>query len=217
MGTVEHKIGKQEGGSSHHSIKRMAQNALSSLDVKRMNSFADIGAGLGQGSRWFWDDMPSGYLVDHAVQLDELPAHIHYVPADLNESWPLADHSIELLISLEVIEHLENPRHFFRQMNRVMQADGYAFISTPYNLNLTARILFLLKGQHRHFQDFSYPAHITALLPVDFRRLALETGFELLAFHYNYMDVLPVFKTGIHIKHPLFSNSVGVLLKKVRP
>lgn len=214
MTTTTSLIGKQDEGSSHISVKQMAQRALSGLPWQRIRHFADIGAGQGFSSRWLWDKVPAGCLVDHAVQLHELPAHIQYLTGDLNLSWPLPDASTDLLISLEVIEHLENPRHFFREMQRVMTPGGYAFVSTPHNLNLVARLLFLFRGQHRHFQDYSYPAHITPLLPVDFRRLATENGLTLEGMYYNYMDVLPVLKKGIRIPHPLFSNSLGVLLKK---
>jgi SAM-dependent methyltransferase len=208
------QVGKQDQGTSHGSIKQMAQRALATVDLSRVEAFADIGAGMGHSSKWLWQSIPKGFLLDHAVQRNDLPPHISYKIADLNAAWPFPAQALDLLISLEVIEHLENPRHFFREMQRVLRPGGYAFISTPYNLNLTARLLFLLKGQHRHFQDLSYPAHITALLPVDFRRMAKETGLAILSFHYNNYDVLPFLKSGFRFRHPLFSNSIGVLLMR---
>lgn len=209
-------IGKQEAGTSHISIKKMAEKAMAGLSLKEGVSLADIGAGLGASSRWLWPRAEKVWLVDHAVQRNDLPAHVQYKVGDLNDSWPLETVSVDLLISLEVIEHLENPRRFFREMHRVLVPGGTAFISTPHNLNLMARLLFLLKGQHRHFQDLSYPAHITPLLPVDFKRLAKETGFTPPVFFYNHFDVLPLFKTGYCLPFPLFSNTLGIMVSKLR-
>jgi hypothetical protein len=70
-------------------------------------------------------------------------------------------------------------------------------------------------GQNRYFQDYSYLAHITALLPLDFQRIANETDFRLVSTHYNYLDVLPGLKKQIQIRHRYFSNSVEFLLQKV--
>jgi 2-polyprenyl-3-methyl-5-hydroxy-6-metoxy-1,4-benzoquinol methylase len=207
------EIGKQQAGSSHYSIKQMALKALASLTDGQFDSMADIGSGTGTFA------MEMKAQADHVVLLDAsppaaLPQGFTAFVCDLNNTWPLPHESVSLAVALEVIEHLENPRHFFREMHRILKSGGYGFVSTPYNLNLVARCLFLLKGQHRHFQDFSYPAHITPLLPVDISRLATETGFRILSVHYNYTDVLPLLKREIHIRHPLFSNSFGVLLKK---
>jgi len=206
-------IGKQQDGSSHYSIKQMALKALASLADGQFDSMADIGSGTGTFA------MEMKAQVAHVVLLDAsppaaLPQEFTAFVCDLNNTWPLPHESVSLAVALEVIEHLENPRHFFREMHRIIMPGGHAFISTPYNLNLLARFLFFFKGQHRHFQDFSYPAHITALLPVDISRLATETGFSILSVHYNYTDVLPLLKREFHIRHPLFSNSFGVLLKK---
>jgi|LakMenE18May11ns_1017448.scaffolds.fasta_scaffold9883862_2 SAM-dependent methyltransferase len=208
-------VGKQDNGSSHASIKYMARKALGFLADQPIDVLADIGAGMGDSSRWLWDNVRSGYLVDYEPQTGDIPPNLQYLAADLNGPWPINERSVSLLISLEVIEHLENPRHFFREMHRVLNDGGYAFVSTPYNLNLTARLLFALKGQHRHFQDFSYPAHITPLLPVDFRRMATETGFYIHSVHYNYYDIWPILKKKVGLRHRLFSNAIGFLMQKL--
>jgi SAM-dependent methyltransferase len=207
------EIGKQQEGSSHYSIKEMALQALATLPQASLTSFADIGSGNGSFARLMAAKVKEGILLDASPPAD-IPAGFIGLVCDLNHHWPLPADAIPLAIALEVIEHLENPRHFFRELHRIIVPGGYAFISTPYNLNLIARFLFLFKGQHRFFQDYSYPAHITALLPIDIQRMANETGFRMLSMHYNYLDVLPGLKTHIHIRHRYFSNSVGFLLQK---
>jgi SAM-dependent methyltransferase len=207
------EIGKQQEGSSHYSIKEMALRALATLPQASFTSFADIGSGNGSFARSMSGKVKAGFLLDADPPAD-VPDGFTGLVCDLNHAWPLPADAIPLAVALEVIEHIENPRHFFRELHRVTAPGGYSFISTPYNLNLMARFLFLLKGQHRFFQDYSYPAHITALLPIDIKRIANETGFRLLSTHYNYLDVLPGLKKQVHIKHRYFSNSIGFLLQK---
>lgn len=209
------RVGVQQEGTSHGSIKQMAMHALQNLPWANIRFFADIGTGQGDSSRWFWHKVEAGYLLDHENHAPGIPPHIRFLASDLNHAWPIDNHACNFAVSLEVIEHLENPRHFFRELYRILKQGGYAFISTPHNLNLIARLLFLCKGQHRFFQDYSYPAHITALLPVDIERIAGETGFRILSTHYNYFDVLPVWKRSFSIRSPLFSNSIGFLLQKI--
>ena len=79
------------------------------------------------------------------------------VQADLNSDWPIPTHYVDFGFALEVIEHVENPRHFFRQMKRITKPGGHIFITTPNNHSLSSKLTFLLRGQHRYFQEASYP------------------------------------------------------------
>ena len=205
-------IGKQEEGTSSISIKSMAKKAITPLLSKNL-IIADVGCGRGDFAETLKEYATKLILVDY-----DPPKFIwdnsEVFQADLNQKWPIANEAVDLLISLEVIEHLENPRFYFREVSRVLKRGGYAFISTPHSINLIARFLFLLKGQHRYFQDESYPAHITALLPIDFVRMASEYNLSLISKHYNYHDVLPFFGIDFYIKSHLFSDSIGFLLYK---
>jgi 2-polyprenyl-3-methyl-5-hydroxy-6-metoxy-1,4-benzoquinol methylase len=207
-----HPVGIQQEGSSHPSIKRMAWKALRQTGKDYFETVADIGGGAGA----FAAQLAPIAGTLHLLDADPGKPAVNVLPhaCNLNEEWPIADQTIDLLISLEVIEHLENPRHFFRQMNRILKPGAFALITTPYNLNFFARLLFLFKGQHRHFQDYSYPAHITVLLPIDLIRLAAENDLQITGWFYNHHDVLPLFKKGIFWPSSLFSNSIGVLLQK---
>lgn len=49
---------------------------------------------------------------------------------------PLADASMDMLLSSEVVEHLPDPRPAIAEMTRVLKPGGYAFITTPNPHNL---------------------------------------------------------------------------------
>ncbi len=52
--------------------------------------------------------------------------------ADLNERIPLADHSVDVIISIQVLEHLSSPHQAMREMARVLKPDGHLFMTTPF-------------------------------------------------------------------------------------
>ena len=53
-------------------------------------------------------------------------------------------------------------------------------------------LTLLLKGQFSAFQDGSYPAHRTALLEIDLRRIMTECGLRDLAVTFTRLGRLPL-------------------------
>src|SRR5690606_15358656 len=93
---------------------------------------------------------------------------------------------------IETIEHLENPRAFMRELRRVARPGGLVIVSTPNQLSLLSLATLALKGRFSAFQDNSYPAHLTALLEVDLRRIAAECGLENVGVRYTHHGRLPL-------------------------
>lgn len=55
-----------------------------------------------------------------------------FFKADLSrDSIPLPDERVDLVLALEVIEHLVNPDHMLREARRVLRSGGSLVISTP--------------------------------------------------------------------------------------
>jgi 2-polyprenyl-3-methyl-5-hydroxy-6-metoxy-1,4-benzoquinol methylase len=210
------QIGKQEKGHSELFTKRMAMEAISYLNLNTADKVAaDIGAGEGQLTRILSNKFREVYMVD-VYTPEMLPANTKFVRSDLNEKWELPDNSIDFAFSLEVLEHVENPRHFFRQLNRILKPNGYAFITTPNNHSIYSKLTFLLKGEHRYFQDPSYPAHITALMKKDLMRLADEHNMKILQWSWANEDALPLVHYRLKLRGKLFSQSIGLLVQKLK-
>jgi SAM-dependent methyltransferase len=66
--------------------------------------------------------------------------------ADINLRLPLADHSFDLVVSVEGIEHLENPHSFLREANRVLKDGGWLILTTPNIVSLRSRVRFMGSG-----------------------------------------------------------------------
>ena len=71
--------------------------------------------------------------------------------------------SFGLVTAIEVIEHLESPIGFLRNVRRLLASDGVAVITTPNVDSMPARAKFLLKGKIRTMDEYSEPTHISPI------------------------------------------------------
>ncbi len=128
------------------------------------------------------------YIGCDLVAYDEFPSasYAQLVQADLNRPLPLSDSCADLVVSVETIEHLENPRAFVRELARIVRPGGRVVLTTPNQLSWLNKVTLVAKNQHNAFQEAPglYPGHITALLEEDLRRIALECGLEKIEIHY---------------------------------
>jgi SAM-dependent methyltransferase len=84
-----------------------------------------------------------------AVDIDE-SAGTHlgaaFQKTDLNTKLPFPDRTFDIVVSVEGIEHLENPHSFLRELNRVLKDDGRLILTTPNIVSLRSRVRFLGSG-----------------------------------------------------------------------
>ena len=205
-------IGKQVEGGSSKSIYKMALNAVNGEDISE-NRILDVGGGRGEFSkRLLKRGAKNITLLDYAPSIDnEL---VQEKQCDLNETWPVPENTYDLVFGLEVIEHLENPRFFFREVRRALKRSGEAFISTPNNESFFSRLNFFLNGEHRYFQDSCYPAHITPITSYDIKRICGELNLKIRKIVYSSVDTIPKVEWKIKGGGKMFSGNFGVLIEK---
>lgn len=194
----------------------MAERATAAaIGEARIPRAADVGGGRGEWARTLSERSDFVLLVDYAPpDPATLPSNVATVQGDLNDPWPIPDASIDFAFALEVIEHVENPRHFFREIARILAPDGFAFLSTPNNHSAASKLTFLLRGQHRLFQEPSYPAHITPLLICDVKRIAAESQLDVVSLFWSNQDTIPRLHWRLPLGGKWFSDAVGVLCRK---
>jgi SAM-dependent methyltransferase len=71
---------------------------------------------------------------------------IEFLASNLNVKWPFADHEVDHLIAMAVIEHLFDPFHAFREIKRCLSKHGTAYVDLPLVTGLRNRIRLLLGG-----------------------------------------------------------------------
>lgn len=181
-------------GASGEAIYRMVAAAIA---ARHPGGGTLLDAGCGSGRLWpFVRGRFDRYLGVDAVRYDGFPAEGEFHAADLDaQALPFAG-AAEVVAAVETIEHLENPRAFVRALARAARPGGWVIVTTPNQLSLLSRATLVARGEHNAFREASYPAHITALLEVDLRRIAAECGLEEVAVEFSGSGRLP--GTGRH-------------------
>ncbi|MFL5383106.1 MAG: methyltransferase domain-containing protein [Longimicrobiaceae bacterium] len=180
--TVEERA-RASLGASGEAIYRMVAAAVA---ARHPGGGTLLDVGCGSGRLWpFVRGRFDRYVGVDAVRYDGFPEEGEFHAADLDaQALPFAD-AAEVVAAVETIEHLENPRAFVRALARAAKPDGWVIVTTPNQLSLLSRATLLAKGEHNAFRDASYPAHITALLEVDLRRIAAECGLQEVAVEFS--------------------------------
>ncbi len=178
------KASEESKGTSTSAVIDHALKAA--LEMGTTRSMLEYGAGMGDLIRRLvaagWSGAITG--ADLFARPEGLPEHVAWVQEDLNRSLQVPDASFDVVVSTEVIEHLENPRAVAREFARLLRPGGRVLLTTPNQESLRSLVSLVVAGHFALFQDSCYPAHITALLRKDLLRVFQEAGFVNIQFSY---------------------------------
>lgn len=185
---------RQSRGISNEEIYRMVSRALAARGASG-EVLVDVGCGTGTLASFVRPRFRRYVGVD-AVAYEGFPADSQFHLLDLDTGRvPLPDGYADAVTAVEVIEHLENPRAFVRELARLVRPGGWVAVSTPNQLSLLSLLSLVVKRRFAHFQDAHYPAHLTALLEVDLRRIAAECGLQEVGIEYSRHGRVPLTPT----------------------
>ena len=103
------------------------------------------------------------------------------------DRFPFDDNSVDCVVATEIIEHLENPWFFVREISRVLKPKRKLILSMPNSWNIVSRLLFLKRGILECY-GLNLPHHLWAPNKELFK-MALK-NFRLIKKFYNQRERL---------------------------
>jgi SAM-dependent methyltransferase len=136
---------------SHPKTRETMMRLIGELSFEGMRVL-ELGAGSGLMSQTLEAHFHNkGYVKNSILAVDLQPeafgaSNIPFERWDLNESFSCGSEQFDLVFSIEVIEHLQNPYKFIAECERVLRPGGVLILTTPNNLHIGSRFKYLRSG-----------------------------------------------------------------------
>ncbi|MBF0186152.1 MAG: methyltransferase domain-containing protein [Magnetococcales bacterium] len=118
----------------------------------------DLGCGKGHMTRLLADGLAAkGVQAAEALTACDVVGEgyachdINFITADLNKALPFASDSLDLIVSVEVMEHIHMFYGLLEECSRILRPDGVLIFSVPNILHVVSRLSFLTTGFYHMF------------------------------------------------------------------
>ena len=155
---------------------------LGITDVKELK-ILDLGCGSGYLCQKFMNEGARnvvGIDIDRPVDIGFDGKDMHFLPLDLNASdWAdkldskLDSGKFDLVLAFDIVEHLNVPVGFLKNINKLLKNDGRLVLTTP-NTNSWECLLF-----PKTWSGAKDPDHLTLFNTYSLRFILERTGFEV--------------------------------------
>lgn len=155
---------------------------------------ADVGAGRGHFSMVLGERLRTEKGLDpreHVFACDLIPASFEYervtcAKTDADGRLPFDDATFDAVVSIEVVEHVEDPFAFLRELARIAKPGASVIVTTPNVLNANSRLRTFACGFPSLFDPLPLATrdprllggHIHPIAPYFLAYTALRAGLE---------------------------------------
>ena len=158
----------------------------------------DVGSGRGHLPYVLGHELEAAGLVpaEHVFACDLIPASFQYEKITCHQTsddgrLPFPDAHFDAVVSVEVIEHVENQFAFLRELVRVAKPGAPIIVTTPNTHNLNSRVRNLTWGFALLYDPLPHGVHDPRLLgghihpiaPYFLAYTALRSGLSEISFH----------------------------------
>ncbi|HET6232606.1 MAG TPA: class I SAM-dependent methyltransferase [Longimicrobiaceae bacterium] len=200
-----------------HVVRRFLEQA------RPFSTLLDLGAGTGVDLRAAREVQPDAEL--HAIEvwpesvrtLEGMGVRVH--PIDLEKNrFPLADGSMDVVMSNQVLEHTKEIFWIFHEATRVLRTGGHMIVGVPNLASLHNRLLLLLGRQPSALQNAT--AHVRGYTRRDIVRFVdrvFPGGYSVRAFGgSNFYPFPPAIARPLAKALPGMAWGIFLLLRKER-
>lgn len=143
----------------------------------------DLGAGGGALTQYLRDRGWEVTGVDRDVTQWRSSAPVVAADLDRADLTSMLGNDYDLVLAVEIIEHLEAPIAFLRAVKALLGPSGIAVVATPNLDSLASRLKLLLKGKLRGMDELGDPTHISPIFWDLLNRQYLPRAGLILADH----------------------------------
>jgi len=164
----------------HEALYPYLKGILSSFEKP---AILEIGSGHGAFTERLWND---GHNV---TATDIFPEYFNFdkvtcEKVDIRYTMPFRDRSYEIIIAVEVMEHVHDHEIFFIECSRILKKGGRLIFSTPNILSMKSRIRFLLSGFFYSFNPIDHLnndglQHLASLTVDQYNNLGIRNNMSL--------------------------------------
>lgn len=171
-------------GLKIHAIPSLHEECMAQIEALGLPPNArvlDVGAGEGAFSLRLLDaglQVNAAELEPGRFRLD-VPCQNINLNDDFHHNW---NEKFDLVVAIEILEHLNDPRHFISNCLQTLKPNGYMLVTSPNTESWMSRIYFLRHGYFLWFKEDDYGmfGHVTPIFTWQVRQICGELGAKLL-------------------------------------
>lgn len=145
-------------------------------------SVLDIASGHGALTKRVQDLYPNWSFQINDLEHTNPISRVTTSTIDLNSKFGSSLPKFDVVLCVEVIEHLESPWNLLRELRTIVKPGAIVILSTPNSDSLLDRIEYLKHGHAFYFGERGFinsGGHITPVPDWLFRKIAAVSGFEV--------------------------------------
>ncbi len=179
---IEYPYDSAEASDSHSILHPAVDRILAEFKPKRV---MEVGCGNGYTANYISNRCEVVGIEASKSAVAQANRAFPHVKIELGSAYddlPSKYGTFDMVISLEVIEHLYDPRTCAKNIFGLLKPGGIAIVSTPYHGYLKNVVLAVTGKMDKHFWALWDGGHIKFWSVKTLGILLRETGFEIVRF-----------------------------------
>lgn len=171
-------------------LSEILESVETNFKNKEQINILEIGAGTGAFMQHLTAELDKR-KINHSIEAGDIEPHqindrnlgfkCNFVDAQAEFK---LDKKYDIIISIELIEHIENPFHFVREIAKNLSENGVVLLTSPNILSLRSRLRYFLTGCTDYFrrpynEHWLNMGHVNPINPLQLIYTLRKNGFSV--------------------------------------